>query len=241
MSLGQVRGWIASARRIAVLTGAGVSAESGVPTFRDAQTGLWARFRPEDLATEDAFRRDPGHVWDWYAMRRERMADVQPNAGHLALARFAQAHPGRLTLITQNVDGLHQKAGSPGVLALHGNIADDQWLDAPRACCTAQPPQDGRPPRCPTCGNLRRPAVVWFGEMLPVEALASAESAARACELMLVVGTSGTVYPAAGLARTAASVSRMVVVNPDPSELDDAAHVVLRGTAAGLLPQLLVA
>ena len=237
MSVERVREWIAAARHIAVLTGAGMSAESGVPTFRDTQTGLWARFRPEELATEEAFRANPQHVWDWYAMRRERMKDVSPNAGHMALAEFAQRHPGRLTLITQNVDGLHQCAGSPGVLALHGNIAEDRWLDAPRACCDARPAIEGRPPRCGVCGNLRRPAVVWFGEMLPVDVLEAAEEAAQDCDLMLVVGTSGVVYPAAGLARS--TQGRVVVINPESSDLDDAADVVLRGTAAGLLPQLL--
>ena len=239
MSLGQVKGWLASARHVAVLTGAGMSAESGVPTFRDAQTGLWARFRPEDLATEQAFRADPANVWDWYAMRREMIAKVQPNAGHLALAAFQRAAPGRLTLITQNVDGLHQRGGSNGVLAVHGNIFEDHWLDSPRACCSTQPPVQGRPPRCAACGNLRRPGVVWFGEMLPVDVLAAAEDAAQRCDLMLVVGTSGVVYPAAGLARTAAARARMVVINPDASDLDDAADVVLRGTAAKLLPDLL--
>ncbi len=237
MSPERVREWIAAARHIAVLTGAGMSAESGVPTFRDAQTGLWSKFRPEELATEEAFRANPRHVWDWYAMRRERMKGVSPNAGHVALAEFARRHPGRLTLITQNVDGLHQRAGSPGVLALHGNIAEDRWLDAPRACCDAHDPVEGRPPKCGICGNLRRPAVVWFGEMLPMDVLEAAEEAAERCDLMLVVGTSGVVYPAAGLARMARG--RVVVVNPAPSDLDDTADVVLRGTAAGLLPQLL--
>jgi NAD-dependent deacetylase len=239
MTVAEVRGLIREAKAIAVLTGAGVSQESGVPTFRDAQTGLWARFRPEQLATEQAFRADPAMVWDWYAMRREMVAKVSPNAGHAALARFQQVHPGRLTLITQNVDGLHQRAGSTGVLALHGTLHDDKWLDRPRACCGTLPPQDGRPPRCAQCGNLRRPAVVWFGEMLPPDVLAAAEQAAQACDLMLVVGTSGVVYPAAGLARTAAGRARMVVVNPDSTDLDDAAHLVLRETAATLLPQLL--
>lgn len=239
MTLATVRGWVRDARRIALLSGAGMSAESGVPTFRDAQTGLWARFRPEELATEDAFRAHPSNVWDWYAMRREMVGKVAPNAGHLAVAAFQQRHPGRLTVITQNVDGLHQQAGSPDVLALHGSILDDKWLDAPRACCRSQPPVGGHPPRCDVCGNLRRPAVVWFGEMLPPDVLAAAEAAAQACDLMLVVGTSGVVYPAAGLARTAAGSGRVVVVNPDPSDLDDAAHAVLRGTAATLLPQLL--
>jgi NAD-dependent deacetylase len=233
----QVGSWVRAARHIAVLTGAGMSAESGVPTFRDAQTGLWAQFDPQQLATEEAFRANPSMVWDWYAFRREMIAKVEPNAGHRALAAFAQKQPGRLTLITQNVDGLHQRAGSPGVLALHGNIAEDRWLDAPRGCCNAQAPEPGSPPRCGVCGNLRRPAVVWFGEMLPEQALEASERAALQCELMLVVGTSGVVYPAAGLARMARG--KVVIVNPEPTELDDAAHAVLRGTAARLLPLLL--
>jgi NAD-dependent deacetylase len=233
----QVRQWVRDARRIVVLSGAGISAESGVPTFRDAQTGLWARFRPEELATEDAFRADPRMVWDWYLLRREMIGKVAPNAGHAAIAAFQQRHPGRLTVVTQNVDGLHQRAGSPGVLALHGNIADDKWLEAPRACCAAASPQPGHPPRCGVCGNLRRPAVVWFGEMLPIMELAAAEQAAAACDLMLVVGTSGVVYPAAGLAR--ATRGRVVIVNPEPTELDDAADAALTGTAARLLPELL--
>ncbi len=236
-SAGTVRDWLHAAGRIVVLSGAGMSAESGVPTFRDAQTGLWAKFRPEQLATEEAFRADPGMVWDWYAMRRETLAQVEPNAGHRAIAAFQQRHPGRLTVVTQNVDGLHQRAGSPGVLALHGNITEDKWLDRPRGCCDTARLAPGRPPRCPGCGNLRRPAVVWFGELLPADALAAAEEAAAACELMLVVGTSGVVYPAAGLAR--ATRGRVVVLNPQPSELDDAADAVLEGTAATLLPWLL--
>lgn len=240
MSVAAVRGWIAAAGRVAVLTGAGMSAESGVPTFRDAQTGLWARFRPEELATEEGFRDDPQRVWDWYVQRREAMGRVAPNAGHLALARYGKGHRGRLALITQNVDGLHQRAGSEGVLALHGHVFDDTWLERPRACCHARPPAAGRPPRCAVCGNLRRPAVVWFGEMLPAGTLEAAEQAAQACGLMLVVGTSGAVYPAAGLAHLASgSGARVVVVNPHPSELDAVADIVLRGTAATLLPRLL--
>jgi NAD-dependent deacetylase len=233
----QVRAWVRAARHIAVLTGAGMSAESGVPTFRDAQTGLWAQFDPQQLATEEAFRSNPSRVWDWYAFRREMIAKVEPNAGHRALAAFAHRHPGRLTLITQNVDGLHQRAGSPGVLALHGNIFEDKWLDAPKACCNADAAAAGSPPYCDRCGNMLRPDVVWFGEALPLQALAAAEEAAAACDLMLVVGTSGVVYPAAGLARTAAG--KVVIINPEPTELDDAADAVLRGKAAQLLPQLL--
>jgi len=233
----EVRAWIGMARRIAVLTGAGMSAESGVPTFRDAQTGLWAKFDPLQLATEDAFRANPSRVWEWYAFRRDMVAKVEPNAGHLALAAFAQRHPGRLTLITQNVDGLHQRAGSKDVLALHGNIFEDKWLDMPKGCCNTDAVVAGSPPYCNHCGNMLRPAVVWFGEALPAQALDAAEAAARACDLMLVVGTSGVVYPAAGLARTAAG--KVVIINPEPTDLDDAADAVLRGKAAELLPQLL--
>ena len=242
----QARKWIAQAARVAVLTGAGVSAESGVPTFRDAQTGLWSNFRPEELATEQGFRANPQRVWDWYAERRERLRGAQPNAGHRALAAFERRHPGRLTLITQNVDDLHQQAGSANVLALHGNLFENRWLDP---CALARRPQDGcpvqlaepgRPPRCAQCGNLARPDVVWFGEMLPAHTLAAAERAARQCDVMLVVGTSGQVYPAAGLAEHAREAgARLVVVNPEPTDLDALAHAVLAGTSARLLPLLL--
>lgn len=235
--LDQVKAWVDGANSIAVLTGAGISAESGVPTFRDALTGLWAKYDPQQLATEEAFRARPSMVWDWYASRREMMDKVQPNAGHTALARFQQRHPGRLTLVTQNVDGLHQRAGSQDVLALHGNIFEDKWLDAPRGCCNIDAAQAGNPPSCDRCGNMLRPAVVWFGEMLPPQALHAAEKAARECDLLLVVGTSGVVYPAAGLARMA--LGKVVIINPEPTGLDDAAHAVLRGRSAQLLPGLL--
>lgn len=245
--LEQARQWVRQARRIAVLTGAGVSAESGVPTFRDAQSGLWANFRPEELATPEAFGADPQRVWDWYAERRAQLTDVQPNAGHIALAEFQRRHPGRLILITQNVDGLHQKAGSPGVLALHGNLSENRWFSPclkrdlyGAAACAPADAAPGRPPRCAECGNLLRPDVVWFGEMLPAGVLAAAEHAASACELMLVVGTSGVVYPAAGLAHLARQAgARVVALNPEPTELDEVAHLRLAGPSAQLLPPLL--
>ena len=183
--------WMAQAERIAVLTGAGVSAESGVPTFRDAQTGYWAQFRAEEMATEEGFRAHPERVWDWYAYRRGLLAGVEPNAAHRALADFQRRHPQRLTLITQNVDGLHQRAGSVGVLCLHGDIQQDRWLDMPRACCHIDHAVAGRPPYCDRCGNLLRPGVVWFGEALPLRTLEAAQHAAQACDLMLVVGTAG--------------------------------------------------
>ena len=235
-----VRAWVAEARHIAVLSGAGVSAESGVPTFRDALTGLWARFDPQQLATETAYRADPANVWAWYQHRREMVGKATPNAGHLALAAYAKRHPGRMSLITQNVDGLHQLAGQTGVIALHGSLMQDRWLDAPRACCKATVPQAGEPPLCATCGNLRRPAVVWFGENLPADALASAEQATTECDLMLVVGTSGQVYPAAGLAFAAHQQgARVVVINPDATEIDRIADACLREPSATCLPFLL--
>lgn len=240
--LDTVRAWVQEARHIAVLTGAGVSAESGVPTFRDAQTGYWAQFRAEDMATEEGFRAHPERVWNWYQHRRQLMEGVQPNAGHLALAAFQAAHPGRLTLITQNVDGLHQRAGSTGVLCLHGDLFADRWLDTPRNCCHIDDAVAGSPPHCDRCGNRLRPGVVWFGEMLPLAVFEAAEQASRRCDLMLVAGTAGAVYPAAGLARQArAAGAHVAVVNPAPSELDDAADAVLRGTSATLLPRLLAA
>jgi NAD-dependent deacetylase len=194
------------------------------------------------LASEAGFRADPQLVWDWYAERRAGVRRTQPNAGHVALAAFAKAHPGRLAIVTQNVDDLHQRAGVAHTIRLHGSIVQDRWLDAcprePR--CGTERAEPGRPPRCADCGNLVRPAVVWFGEMLPAASLEAAERAARSCGVMLVVGTSGAVWPAAGLAGIARRAgAHVVIVNPQPSEIDHEAHVVLQGTAARLLPALL--
>ncbi|MBN8510161.1 MAG: NAD-dependent protein deacylase [Burkholderiales bacterium] len=240
--IAEVRALAHAARRVCVLTGAGMSAESGIPTFRDAMTGLWRRFDPEQLASEAGYRADPARVWAWYAERRDGVRAAVPNAGHVAIAEFGRRRPGVLTVVTQNVDDLHQRAGWPQTIRLHGDILADQWLQPcprGRACDPADAPPD-EPPACADCGNLVRPAVVWFGEMLPEGAIDAAEAAARGCELMLVVGTSGAVWPAAGLAgRARRSGAKVAIVNPHPSEIDDEAHWVLRGTAAGLLPRLL--
>jgi len=225
-----------------VLTGAGMSAESGIPTFRDAMTGLWSRFDPAALASEEGYRADPQRVWAWYDERRAGVRAAEPNAGHRALAAFARRHPGVLTVVTQNVDDLHQRAGCTDAIRLHGDILADRWLDpCPRAAsCPPAQAVAGQPPRCATCGHLVRPAVVWFGEMLPEGAIAAAERAATRCEVMLVVGTSGAVWPAAGLAALARRKGAWVaIVNPGQSEIDDDAHALLRGTAAELLPVLL--
>ena len=237
-----VRGRIDAARALFVLTGAGMSAESGIATFRDALTGLWSRFDPAQLASEEGFRADPQLVWDWYAERRSAMARAQPNAGHRALGAFERRRPGVLTLASQNVDDLHQRAGNGATIRLHGELLADRWLDrCPRAApCATRDATPGRPPRCVACGNLVRPAVVWFGELLPPDAIDAAERAARACDVALVVGTSGAVWPAAGLAAMARRAGAFVaIVNPHDSEIDDAAHVVLRATAAQALPRLL--
>lgn len=232
----------AHAGGVAVLSGAGMSAESGIPTFRDAMSGLWSRFDPAELASEEGFRAQPARVWQWYAERRHGVRQAQPNAGHHALAAFARRHAGALQLITQNVDDLHQRAGNTDAIRLHGDILADRWLQpCPQGRdCTPAQAVDGEPPRCADCGNLVRPGVVWFGEMLPGGAMAAAEDAVQRCRLLLVVGTSGAVWPAAGLAGHARRAdAQVVIVNPHASEIDDEAHHVLRGTAATLLPALL--
>ncbi|HJV70001.1 NAD-dependent protein deacylase [Ideonella sp.] len=242
--LGALRERVQAAQRIVVLTGAGMSAESGIPTFRDTLTGLWSRFDPMQLASEAGFRAHPQRVWNWYAERRLGVRAAQPNPGHLALGGFAQRHPGRLTVVTQNVDDLHQRAGNPDTIRLHGDILEDRWLDpCPRRCgsaCDTKGAAPGEPPRCRDCSNLVRPGVVWFGEDLPLGALSAAEAAADRAELMLVVGTSGAVWPAAGLAARARRAGAWVaIVNPDETEIDGDAHQLVRGTAARVLPGLL--
>jgi NAD-dependent deacetylase len=238
----ELKSRIVAARSLFVLTGAGMSAESGIPTFRDAMTGLWSRFDPAQLASEEGFRADPAHVWDWYAERREGVRAAQPNAGHLALGAFARRRPGVLTLVSQNVDDLHQRAGNTDTIRLHGDIQRDQWLERCTRVpvCDTRDAQPGRPPRCARCGNLVRPGVVWFGEMLPTDAIDAAERAARSCDVALIVGTSGAVWPAAGLAsRARRSGALVAIINPHASEIDDDAQVVLRATAAQALPTLL--
>lgn len=229
---------VKNARHLAVLTGAGVSAESGLPTFREAQTGLWAQYRPEDLATPEAFRRDPKLVWEWYAWRRSLVAGAAPNPAHFALAALTRLVP-QLTLITQNVDGLHQQAGSRNVLELHGNISRVKCFDE-NVVVETWPETDDVPPRCPRCGGLLRPDVVWFGESLPEEALNAAANAALHCDVFLSVGTSGMVEPAASLIRVAAEAGAMTAIfNLDPTPQASAARFQVSGPAGQTLPALL--
>ena len=226
-----------SVQSITVLTGSGVSAESDVPTFREAQTGLWARFDPEELATPEAFARDPRLVWEWYAWRRKLVEKATPNPGHEALAELERRVPS-FALITQNVDGLHRRAGSQNVIELHGNI---QRSKCSREGVTVEPREDdtGLPPSCPRCGAFLRPDVVWFGETLPVGALAKAFAAARGCTFFLSAGTSGLVQPAASLPLEALRSGVVVVeVNPEETPLTRFASHALRGPAGEVLPAL---
>ena len=229
-----------NARFIAALTGAGISAESGLATFRDAQTGLWARFDPRELATPSAFARNPQLVWDWYAWRRELVAAAQPNAGHFALSEL-ERRAAEFLLITQNVDGLHQRAGSRKVIELHGNISRVKCSREGTIVERWEAPA-GEVPRCVHCGTLLRPDVVWFEEMLPEHAVATAEDAVRRCDVLLVVGTSAEVYPAAALpAHAQRSGATVVEINPNAAALSPAADHVLRGAAGAVLPALVAA
>lgn len=231
---------LGAARHVCVLTGAGISAESGVPTFRDAQTGLWAKYRPEDLATPEAFARDPQRIWEWYEWRRELVRGAAPNAGHRALVELQGMLP-QLTLVTQNVDGLHQRAGSTGVIEYHGNILRDR-CPAEGIVAERSPLSITGLPECARCGEMLRPDVVWFGESIPIQALRDAEVAAADCDVFLSVGTAAVVYPAAGLAERAARAgARIIEINPEPTALSPPADIELRGPAGALLPQLLQA
>lgn len=228
------------AKKVAVLTGAGISAESGVPTFRDAQTGLWARFNPQELASEQAFRQNPALVWEWYTWRREVIAKAKPNPGHQALVMLEERIP-HFTLITQNVDGLHQRAGSgrrSPMIELHGNIFRTKCFSENLPVEAWQETEE-KPPRCPRCGGLLRPDVVWFGELPPTQAWSSAVSAAITCDLFFTIGTSALVEPAASLPFYAARAGVPVVeVNPNPTPFTPSAAFVIAGTAGQALPTL---
>lgn len=251
---------IREAREVVILTGAGVSAESGIPTFRDAMEGLWSRFRPEELATPEAFQRDPALVWRWYDMRRRAVVACRPNAAHRAVALFLRQRPSA-TLVTQNVDGLHQRAlaeawgvesgdvaGVPEsvrgrLLTLHGDILAIRCV----ACDYLRPDQDPVAveskdvlPRCPRCGELLRPAVVWFGEMLDGPTLEAAFEAAARADVCVVAGTSAVVHPVASVPEmTLRSGGQLVEVNPTRTPLSSRAHWRIARSAGDVLPALL--
>lgn len=229
-------------RHVAVLTGAGVSAESGIPTFREAQTGFWARFDPQELATPEAFRRNPTLVWQWYEWRRGLIREADPNPGHQALAQMEDLTP-RFTLITQNVDDLHRRAGNRVPIELHGNILRDRCFEEDVVVDPqeAVPPQDEEePPRCPRCGSYLRPDVVWFGEALPQRALNAALKATQACDAFFSIGTSTLVHPASALPYAAVERGALTVeINPGETPVSPMVDYALRAPAGELLPLLL--
>jgi NAD-dependent deacetylase len=234
---------LAGARHVVVFTGAGVSAESGIATFREPETGLWARCDPMDLATREGFLRDPELVWRWYEHRFGLAAEAEPNPGHRAIADLERLIPGT-TVVTQNIDGLHQRAGSSDVVELHGTMQSFKCLDGRhRGYALADLlGQAARPPRCPECGDLMRPDVVWFGEALPDDALRRAQGLAAGCDAMLVAGTSAIVYPAAGVPLIALQGGAVLIdVNPEPSALSHQATHYLQGRGGEVLPPLVAA
>jgi NAD-dependent deacetylase len=235
------------AKQVAVLTGAGVSKESGVPTFRDALDGLWARFDPTQLATRRAFEANPKLVWDFYQYRREIMRPAHPNPGHYALAALQRRFP-HLRIITQNVDDLHERAGSTDVIRLHGSIAQNKcYFD-----CQGEPTlvdvskiewdASSGPPPCPHCGRWVRPDVVWFGEMLPADQLSRAQEMLARADVVLVIGTSGLVSPAAEMPVTAKHHGAVIIeINPDTSMISRIADLKLEGASGQILPRMVAA
>jgi len=241
-SIAELRQALEESAPVVALTGAGISAESGVPTFRGAN-GLWRNFSPEKLATPEAFSENPRLVWEWYDWRRSMIREARPNAGHLALVELERRKTAQgataFTLVTQNVDGLHDRAGNRNTVKLHGDL----WLVRCTGCGAVERneevPLHELPPHC-RCGAFLRPGVVWFGEPLPPDAWERAARASSSARIFLVIGTSAVVYPAAGLAREAREAgARLAIVNPEPTPLDPMADWVLRGPSGEILPRLL--
>ncbi len=236
---------IGKSRNLAALTGAGVSKESGVPTFRDALDGLWAKYNPEELATPMAFKANPKLVWDWYEYRRNLVGQAKPNPGHYALAQL-EKHAPKLAVITQNVDDLHEQAGSTKIIHLHGNIAQNKCFDN----CQGTPTvidvskldydKNSGPPACPHCGAYVRPDVVWYHEMLPEKELSQATMLSQQADVMIVVGTSGIVTPAARLPGIAKqSDATIIEINPDYSMITRIADIKLDGPSGEIMPLIL--
>jgi NAD-dependent deacetylase len=232
--------WIARSHSLVIFTGAGVSRESGIPTFREAGTGFWEQYDPQQLATVEGFLENPKLVWEWYAYRRKSVAEVQPNPGHYALARLEKILP-EAVVVTQNIDDLHRRAGSSRVIELHGNIKRvkcfrgdeiyDDWRD--------EDYKGEIPPRCRKCNSFLRPDVVWFGEPLPERELEEAFHRAENCDLMLVVGTSGLVQPAASLPFAARRKgARIVEVNPQSTDISSSADILLQARSGEIMPEV---
>jgi NAD-dependent deacetylase len=228
-----------TAKKVAVLTGAGFSAESGVPTFR-GEEGLWKKYRPEDLANVDAFMRNPRLVWEWYDYRKRLISEVKPNPGHYALVKMEEI-ASDFCLITQNVDGLHRKAGSREILELHGNIMQSRCMDCNRRVDKLPAISEGEVPYCP-CGGMFRPDVVWFGEMLDQGVLTAAFQNAETCDVFFSIGTSAVVQPAASLPLVAKNASAFVVeVNVEPTVISERVDESVIGLSGEVLPKLLKA
>jgi NAD-dependent deacetylase len=224
--------------RVAVMTGAGISAESGVPTFREAQTGLWSQYDPQDLATPEAFDQNPGLVWEWYAWRRGLISQSQPNPGHLALVQMENLFS-QFDLITQNVDGLHRRAGSQKIIELHGEIFRTK-CSRENKIVTSWPETSDIPPRCPDCNAFLRPDVVWFGESLPQRAFSAALEAAKTCQIFFSIGTSSVIEPAASLPIIALQNGAQVIeINPNHTHLTPQSTYSLRYPAGEVLPALI--
>ncbi len=236
---------IKNARHVLVFTGAGISSESGIPTFRDDVTGFWQNFSAEKLATEQGFLQDPALVWGWYEWRRNKVLQAQPNPAHDVIAKLADKYP-KLTVVTQNVDDLHERAGSKNVLHLHGSLHQGRCIQCykPYHHPNTEPVAELveckiDPPHCAHCGNLIRPDIVWFGEMLPFDLLSQAEDEAAICDLMLIIGTSALVYPSANVALLAIKYKPTTVqINPTPTTLDHRVDFDLKGKAGEILPML---
>lgn len=237
---------LSGADKIVVMTGAGMSAESGIPTFRGTKSGLWAQFDPEQLATRDAFGKDSALVWGWYRWRTALVEQAQPHAGHDAIAELGRLKPG-LVVVTQNVDDLHERAGSSEVVHLHGSLFAPRCLACGKphpheslpASAAGEPELRVAPPTCAHCGGPIRPGVVWFGESLPATAWHRAEHVLQECDALLVVGTSGVVQPAAGLPRLVKLRHKPVIeINPVPSGITSMASVHWNATAADGLPRV---
>ncbi|WIM67842.1 NAD-dependent deacylase [Corynebacterium breve] len=238
----QAKDLAAQARRVEVFTGAGMSADSGIATYRDAQTGVWENVDPQAMASIDAWARDPEPMWAWYLWRAELVRRAEPNAGHRAIAQWTKnAH---VTVTTQNIDDLHERAGSEDVVHLHGSLFDFRCAICSRPYkgqidLPSEPVESMSPPHCPLCDNLIRPGVVWFGEGLPQREWEEAEKRMMEADLVVIVGTSGVVYPAAGLPMVAHQLGIPIIeVTPQRTDLSTIASVVVEGTAAEALPLL---
>lgn len=228
--------WLKSSKFLFVLTGAGVSKESGIPTFRDALEGLWANYDPEELATPQGFKKNPSLVWQWYDSRRDKVKEVEPNPGHFALTEIQKLIP-NFFLVTQNVDGLHIRAGSTNVVEIHGNISRFKCFDKHHEQRDV-PCNLKEPPKC-ECGSLIRPDVVWFGEAMPEKLMRDSFEAAEKADVALVVGTSGLVQPAASLPFVAKrNGAKVIEVNPNRTELTDSCDLFLAGPSGVVLPEL---